>query len=95
MKKDHQRQTGKRVLLIDLVVDHDNTETRIKNLAIQNSIHQELENDRGHTLDHERQRIDREHGRVTIKKKQIIKSKNKTIPATNPNSRLLSRWLLI
>ena len=94
MKKDHRRRTGKSVLLIDLVVDHDNTETRIKNLTIQNSFHQELENDRGHTLDHERQQIDKEHGRVTIKK-QTIKSKNKTIIATNPNLKLFCRWLLI
>ena len=67
MRKDHRRQIGKSVLLTDLGVDHDNTETRIKNLAIQNSIHQELMNDRGHTLNHERQQIGKEHGRVTIK----------------------------
>ena len=54
--------------------------------------------DRGHILDHECQQIGKEHGRVTIKKQNSIKTtepKNKTIPATNPNSKLLSRWLLI
>ena len=42
MRKDNRCQTGKSVLLTDLEVDHDNTETRIKNLAIQNSFHQDL-----------------------------------------------------
>ena len=59
MGKDHRCQTGKSVLLTDLVVDHDKTETRIKNLAMQNSIHKDLENDRGHIIDHERQQIDK------------------------------------